>query len=363
LAGQTIAPLRSIRGPLRYEVETSTPQIEAGKQFSVAVKITNPYDVPTSIKSVRTKLPAKFEDIERRITEKRRLQRIFELQELMQSLLEQKGAAVSSETKKQIAVLTYQPKQTLLQYALEAFSAVLVGVKGGTAGTSLYTTASTARTPSNPSEQVSKLSPEDVAEILKDLGKSTDPSTAIEEKVLDSIKKKLELLDKGDDGDSETRLQPGNSSVQVFTFRTTQVLFFTPSSYNLNIQIEYENDGQANQDSVEFKLDVRAPLKALIWGSVIGSVMGYLMHDIFDQKALLSLLQNPNKPSAVAWLISLFGNVLLGVLIVIAFARKKDAQPLLSVEDFWGGIFVGFLAGYSGKNMLSQVIPAAKASS
>src|SRR5438270_12526383 len=49
-----------VRGPLKYVVETSTPQTEAGKEFSVSVRITNPYEVPVTIRGVATKLPAKF---------------------------------------------------------------------------------------------------------------------------------------------------------------------------------------------------------------------------------------------------------------------------------------------------------------
>jgi hypothetical protein len=53
-------PSTLVRGPLKYVVETSTPQTEAGKQFSVSVRITNPYEVPVTVRDVETKLPAKF---------------------------------------------------------------------------------------------------------------------------------------------------------------------------------------------------------------------------------------------------------------------------------------------------------------
>jgi hypothetical protein len=44
--------------------------------------------------------------------------------------------------------------------------------------------------------------------------------------------------------------------------------------------------------------------------------------------------------------------MMISGIVVVAFARKKDAQPILSVEDFWGGVFVGFLVGYTGKSFL-----------
>jgi hypothetical protein len=41
--------------------------------------------------------------------------------------------------------------------------------------------------------------------------------------------------------------------------------------------------------------------------------------------------------------------------------HRADTQPLISVEDFWGGVFVGFVAGYLGSSVLSQVLPTVPA--
>ena len=52
----------TFRGPLRYEVETSSPSLEAGKIFSIFLRITNPYDVPVVIRLVGFALPVEFDD-------------------------------------------------------------------------------------------------------------------------------------------------------------------------------------------------------------------------------------------------------------------------------------------------------------
>ena len=36
--------------------------------------------------------------------------------------------------------------------------------------------------------------------------------------------------------------------------------------------------------------------------------------------------------------------------------RKKDVQPFLTVEDFWGGILFGFQVGYSGQQIFKQFL-------
>jgi hypothetical protein len=156
-------------------------------------------------------------------------------------------------------------------------------------------------------------------------------------------------------------LQPGNSRLKLFALRSIRAIFFTPASYNLYIELAYQMDGRVHHDAVNYQLNIRAPLKALIVGSVFGSIIGYLLRDIFDKQGLEKLLAPSLSFSAAAWvpwLVGLFGNILLGMVLVIAFARKKDTQPILSVEDIWGGLFVGFLAGYTGKSILSQVLPS-----
>jgi hypothetical protein len=51
--------------------------------------------------------------------------------------------------------------------------------------------------------------------------------------------------------------------------------------------------------------------------------------------------------------------ILIRWVVVAAFARKKDAQPFLSVEDYYGGFFVGILAGYNGDSLFASAgIPA-----
>ena len=54
--------------------------------------------------------------------------------------------------------------------------------------------------------------------------------------------------------------------------------------------------------------------------------------------------------------IALLTAVIIASIVVVAFARKKDAQPILSIEDFYGGLFIGFLSAYGGSALLQQVI-------
>lgn len=254
---EVLAP-GTIRGPLRYALETSSPQVEAGKEFSVTIQITNPYDVPVTIYHVGTTLPVEFAP---------------------------RTAGV------------------LVSFFKRLFSRSVTDVKVLGVNVSL----------SSPQTE--------------------DGEIKLDEPVI---------------------LQPGNSTVKLFTVRTQAVIFFQPATYNLHLSINYEIDGNRNEDSTPFKLNIRAPLKAIIYGSLAGSIIGYVLRSLYEHAGAAIVFSDAQKN--ITWLTGLFGNLLLSVIVIVAFARKKDAQPILSIEDFWGGFFVGFLAGYTGKSFLDKIL-------
>lgn len=155
----------------------------------------------------------------------------------------------------------------------------------------------------------------------------------------------------GVDPDEPIILQPGNTILRAFTLRTKQTILFTPSVHTLNAQVCYQiDDGKHNFDTVKYQLNVRAQFKSLVIGSLLGSIVGTILR--FSKP-----LEAYNLKSALPFLVALITGMLVGSVLVIAFARKKDAQPFITVEDFWGGFFVGFVAGYVGDEILDTVLP------
>jgi hypothetical protein len=49
-------------------------------------------------------------------------------------------------------------------------------------------------------------------------------------------------------------------------------------------------------------------------------------------------------------------SVILSVLAVIALSRKTGAQQLITIQDIWGGVFIGFLVGYFGNVVFDNLI-------
>jgi hypothetical protein len=313
----------SIRGPLRYQVSTSSPQIEAGTKFSIYIRITNPYDVPVIISSVTTLLPVEFMDV----------------------------AALERAQKKQVLV---QELRTLEGVGAEAKRG-LFGARKAPPVPSQVAGQPVASVPDVPSY----ISDNEVRNILSSIDNAQDKDAA-KAKAIDQLREALNNVETA--ATPPTALQPGNSIIQVFTLQTNRSIFFPPNVYQSSVRIEYEIDSKKNIDVADYQLNVRAPLKAMIFGALVGSAFGFVLKDLINNQVITKVLQyGLHSQVGLSYLLSLISAMMIAGIAVVAFARKKDAQPILSVEDFWGGIFVGFLAGYTGKSFLDQALVKAPA--
>jgi hypothetical protein len=129
-------------------------------------------------------------------------------------------------------------------------------------------------------------------------------------------------------------LQPGDSVVRQFVLRTRQWLLFTPLAHTFQIQATYSLDGCDHTTIAPYELQIQARTSAIALGGLSGAVLGTSL------KVLTSSGQ-----SASAIVTAFAVAALATIAVVIAFARKAIAQPLVSVEDFWGGALIGLGAG------------------
>jgi len=110
-------------------------------------------------------------------------------------------------------------------------------------------------------------------------------------------------------------------------------LLFTPSTYNLNIEISYTIDDKPNHDAVSYQMNVRAPLRAIIIGALVGAAIGFIVRDNSHDKLIPALFASAAAALPGArldfWL-TLVTYLIAAAMVVVAFARKKDAQPILS---------------------------------
>ncbi len=79
----------------------------------------------------------------------------------------------------------------------------------------------------------------------------------------------------------------------------------------------------------------------MLCGTLLGSFLGTMTRNVNDIKLTLIPV--------------ILVNLILAFIVGIVLMRKKDVQPFLTVEDFWGGILLGFLVGFSGLQMFQQL--------
>lgn len=335
-----VSPGSPIRGAIRVTVTNSTENVIAGEQFSIFVTVQNPFEVPLTVHRVSTHLPVEFYDVDHRnrlsILAAMEEQRA-ELEEAARSL----GLPSEPTLRRPPSPLSrlFGPLRRLriLGFELE-FDAQI--------GPAVARDLAPGTTTLEAGFSVPLLGTYTVTRQLKHEGPAEENREAVARQIEEERKRfqrNMESLTRPDSAALE--LQPGNSTTRLFTLRSGQAVWFKPASYRLRIEIEYEIGGQRNTDTVEHVLQVKASLTSMILGSLLGSAAGYLA------RSGVFVLDVPH-------VLGLATTLILAAMTVVLFARKKDVQPIIAVEDFWGGVAIGFLAAYAGHRLLSGLLPS-----
>lgn len=85
---------------------------------------------------------------------------------------------------------------------------------------------------------------------------------------------------------------------------------------------------------------------------MIGAALGTLVKSLTHEPQT-----GASDVTALGILQALAVSVMATITVVVAFARKSSAQPLVSVEDFWGGMVIGFTVGYFGFDQFLHLFP------
>lgn len=147
-------------------------------------------------------------------------------------------------------------------------------------------------------------------------------------------------------------LAPGSEAVAAFGFVTRNWLFFRPAATTLSAQIDYIANGTLRSQVVPIPLVMRAQVKAIVIGALVGSLLGYLARQVKD-----GTLTSSNGVARL--LVGLGGSLVAATIATIAFARKEATQGFITVEDFYGGFLIGALVGYTGLQVLDKALEGA----
>jgi hypothetical protein len=299
-----------IRGSLKLSVSASSPQVTAKTDFSIFVIIQNPFDIPITIYNVQTHIPVELVDVnalrlEQAATDAqqpsfiRRVAQVLMRELIPGRFLRHTGIAIAVGT-------SFDPDQER--------DFVKMDTKVGDVGMNASIVGLQLVFPENPSaEELDR-----IFHRIADYRKGLVPVT----------------------------LQPGDSVVRQFVLRTRRWLFFTPLAHAFQIQVDFSADGRDHAETISYQQSIRASLGAMAVGAGVGAVFG----------ALLKNLNTVRGDDAVPIIRAILTAIVASIAIVIAFARKTSAQPIVSIEDFWGGALIGFGAGFFGFEQFIDVV-------
>jgi hypothetical protein len=310
-----------LRGALKLETSTSTPIVYAGDEFSIYVVIRNPFSVPITIYNTLTHIPAELIDqnqkkIDRQearqeyLLDMKRAEEFFEKLSiwvnywswrLKETLRPDPGPRIA------VAAKTEPPEDAEHTGLLSYIGKDLTLESGDFIGRDKWDL------------DFGDLDPEEVRQILWDINEYMR-------------------------GRQPEVLRPGNSVVRHFILRTKRWLIFTPIAHTFQIQVQYEVENHVNVDTTPFSLNIQASITSSMIGAAIGSILGSLVSVNLSGVDTAELFR------------ALLASIIFAIVIVVAFARKSNVQQIVSVEDFWGGIFIGFLVGYAGESFVTSVI-------
>lgn len=168
-------------------------------------------------------------------------------------------------------------------------------------------------------------------------------------------------------------LEPGCTDVRTIRLGTSRSPFFIPASYRLQITVVYGltpaprvsgpdalPNGLGESSAARRRLfsnttSLTVPLKAALWkvmsGGAFGGAVGSAARSLQDAHSL-STLFHQHLGTAIS---SLVLAVILSSAAIVFAARKSEAQSFITVEDFWGGVLIGFLIGYSGTAAFAEL--------
>ncbi len=157
---------------------------------------------------------------------------------------------------------------------------------------------------------------------------------------------------------NNTALQSGSTAVFTAVLTVKKSLIFIPSKYFLQFNVNYSFNTQDNKlnknndvlpdietftNTTEHTIYIRPSIYSVMIGAAIGGLLG----------AVINILKTNTYDFNI--LMSVPISIILSGIAVVFMSRKSDTQSFVSVEDFWGGLLIGFLVGYTGTSFFDSM--------
>jgi hypothetical protein len=124
-----------------------------------------------------------------------------------------------------------------------------------------------------------------------------------------------------------------------------------PESYNIYGKIKYQLGSKIYYQGFKVNVSIYASEGSMLSGTLVGSILGTFARGLSEQTNAMNIFQDIGKLAG-----TIFLNLIFAFVTGLILMRRKDVQPFLTIEDFWGGTLIGFLVGYFGIQFFLQII-------
>jgi hypothetical protein len=355
------------RGLLDLSVQLSNRNITAGNEFALFVLATNPFDKPVWIREVNVSLPSELrlaneQEIEEKTKKEQERQRAISIEEkehdrqikgeidiLLNRLKELSEKCDNDQHQNNFARLRDLIEDWII--TVKSRNELNVGVYDGAEvgtlkiGSNLVNVGIYGESEGGRATKVNRL------EVY-------DSQASI------SLARTIKLKSSLPDG---VALQPGSTVVYTVVLDVEKSLIFTPTQYRLQFNVNYsfipetqktvaeatEKEDEILTNTIAHELAIRPSVYSLIIGAMLGGFIGSSAKIL--QTTPTADWQNFTATNLLTPLVTVAVAVILSGMAIIFMARKSDAQSFVSIEDFWGGLLIGFLVGYTGTSFFENL--------
>ncbi|MDF3297891.1 hypothetical protein [Streptomyces tropicalis] len=341
-------------GLLDLTVDLSVPQVYSGTDFTVYLHVKNPFAVPVWIDAVELSLPTQLywrvsESSENSDSGGLSAADADALREAIRARSARKISLLSELKGLQPADFdeTIRIKEEVLQ--LDRANEIDLGRLHGSTGKLHLSVSDRATVNLHSTAQQMHIT-------------ASDNSTVIVHDPAVSDRERVPLVGSLPSG---AALEPGCTDVWTIRLGTDRSPFFIPASYRLQITVVYgltpapnandpkatpnvQGEGSERRRVFSNTTALTVPLKAALWnvmtGGALGGMVGSVARSLQDAHSFSTLAHQQLGPAISSLVLA----VILSSAAIVFAARKSEAQSFITVEDFWGGVLIGFLIGYSG---------------
>jgi len=144
----------------------------------------------------------------------------------------------------------------------------------------------------------------------------------------------------------DDKITKGSETKKTIHMKAGRIIGFRPrpDEYKIGIILYYTIAGGIEKSqNIDVTVRVYASLPGMLAGTILGSIIGNMLTSEFNY----DIDKTP---------FEIFTSIVIGFIAGIILMRRKDVQAFITIEDFWGGILIGFTVGMVGKEALFSML-------